>query len=152
MLQLEASLEWESPHGNTTSTNVQNIIEVDLTADTTSESPEVSFVAKEVRKTRQNEFRQAEHREDLLNLSKLLDRNLLAELTTENTWMDRLRRVIERKAQFRVNGTLHELVVEPDVSGGRLYRCRREIDSTRTTAPRCAKTDTPRSPRSGGNA
>ena len=97
MLQLEASLEWESPHGNTTSTNVQNIIEVDLTADTTSESPEVSFVAKEVRKTRQNEFRQAEHREDLLNLSKLLDRNLLAELTTENTWMDRLRRVIERK-------------------------------------------------------
>ena len=33
----------------------------------------------------------------MLNLSKLFDRNLLAELTTEDTWMDRLWRVIERK-------------------------------------------------------
>ena len=99
MLQLEASSEWESPQRNTTSTNVPNVIEVDLTADTTSESPEVSSVASKARKSQQNEFRQAENREDnnLLNLSKLFDRNLLAELTTEDTWMDRLRRVIERK-------------------------------------------------------
>ena len=45
MLQLEASSEWESPQGNSSSTNVPNIIELDLTADSTSESPEISLVA-----------------------------------------------------------------------------------------------------------
>ena len=61
--------------GKSTSTNVSNIIEVNLTADTTSESPEVSLVASTVRKSRQNESRQAENREDnnLLNVSKLFD-------------------------------------------------------------------------------
>ena len=54
MLQLEASSEWESPQGNTESTNVSNIIEVDLTANSTSERPEVSLVAKKVRKSREN--------------------------------------------------------------------------------------------------
>ena len=100
MLQLEASSEWESPREDTTNVNVSNIIEVGLTADTTSESPDVSLVAGTVRHSRQNEFRQAESREDnnLLNLSKLFDRNLLAELTTEDTWMDldQLRRVKEK--------------------------------------------------------
>ena len=50
MLQIEASSEWKSPQGNTTSTNVSNINEVDLTAETTSESPEVSLVARKIRK------------------------------------------------------------------------------------------------------
>ena len=99
MLQLEASSEWGSPQGNSPSTNVQNIVEVDLTADSTSESPEVSLVAKKERKSVQSEFRQAENWEDnnLLNLSNFFDKNLLAELTAEGTWMDRLRRVVERK-------------------------------------------------------
>ena len=72
---------------------------MELTADSTSESREVSLVANKGRKSGQNEFRQAENREDnnLLNLSKLFDKDLLAELATENTWIDRLRRVIERK-------------------------------------------------------
>ena len=99
MLQLEASTELISPQRDYTSVNDSKIIEVDLTADTTSESPEVSLVAGRETKSRQQEFRQAENREEnnLLSLSKLFDRNLLAELTTEDTWMDRLRRVIERK-------------------------------------------------------
>ena len=61
--------------GKSTSTNVSNIIEVNLTADTTSGSPEVSLVASTVRKSQENEFRQAGNREDsnLLNLSKLFD-------------------------------------------------------------------------------
>ena len=71
---------------------------MDLTANTPSERPEVSIVARRrtKRKSRQDEIRQAEQLEEnnLLNLSKLFDRNLLAELTT---WMDRLRRVIEQK-------------------------------------------------------
>ena len=90
MLQLEASSEWESPQGNSASTNVPNIIEVDLTADSTSESPEVSLVDLTADST-------SESPECLLNLSKLFDKNLLAELFTEDTWMDRLRRVKERK-------------------------------------------------------
>ena len=62
MLQLEASSEWESPQGISSSTNVPNNIEVDLTAGSTSESPEVSLVPNKGRKSRQNEFRQAENR------------------------------------------------------------------------------------------
>ena len=31
-----------------------------------------------------------------LSLTKLFDKSLLAELVTEDTWMDRLRRVVER--------------------------------------------------------
>ena len=44
--------------------------------------------------------------ESLYNLSKLFDKSLLAELTTEDTWMDRLRRVIERgdKEGFELMG------------------------------------------------
>ena len=41
---------------------------------------------------------QKQQTEDTLdNLSKLIDKSLLAELTSEDTWMDRLRRVIERE-------------------------------------------------------
>ena len=44
--------------------------------------------------------------ETLDNLAKLFDKSLLAELTTEDTWMDRLRRVIERgdKQGFELMG------------------------------------------------
>ena len=51
MLQLEASSEWGSPQENSTTTNVPNIVEVDLTADSTSESPEVSLVANKEKNT-----------------------------------------------------------------------------------------------------
>ena len=111
MLELEASTELTSPQGNIPNANDSKIIEVDLTADTLSESPEMSLVAgkRTERKSRQDDFRQAEHLEDinLLNLSKLFDRNLLAELTTEDTWMDRLGRIIERKDRqsFELMGT-----------------------------------------------
>ena len=74
-------------------------MEVDLTVDSTSESTDVNLVTNKEEKHNQGECRQAEDQEDnnLTNLSKLFDKNLLAELTTEDTWMDRLRRVIERK-------------------------------------------------------
>ena len=131
LLQLEASTEMTSPQGDTTNANVSKNIEVDLTADTTSESPEVSLVAGVVRKSRQSEFRQAENREDniLLNLSKLFDRNFLAELTTEDTWMDRLRRVTEQKDRHSfelmrpyTNSLWHQMSVVDDciVVDGRL--------------------------------
>ena len=101
MLELEASTEMTSPQGDIPTASDSKILEVDLTADTPSESPEVSLVAegRTERKSRQVKIRQAERREDnnSLNLSKLFDRNLLAERTTGDTWMDRLRRVIERK-------------------------------------------------------
>ena len=111
MLELEASTELTSPQGNIPNANDSKIIEVDLTADTPSESPEMSLVAgkKTERKSRQDDFRQAEHLEDinLLNLSKLFDRNLLAELTTEDTWMNRLGKIIEQKDRqsFELMGT-----------------------------------------------
>ena len=76
------------------------IVEVDLTAESPSESPEVSVIGgKRINhKSRYDKFRRAEQIEDasLSNLTKLFDRNLLAELITEDTWMDRLRREIER--------------------------------------------------------
>ena len=45
MLDMEASTEMTSPQGNSTKVNDSKIIEVDLTADTPSESPEVGIVA-----------------------------------------------------------------------------------------------------------
>ena len=81
--------------------NDSRIAEVDLRADSPTTSPEISLVGgrKTDRKSRKDKFRQAEHIEDnnLHNLTKLLDQNLLAELTKKDIWMDRLRRVIERK-------------------------------------------------------
>ena len=53
--------------------------------------------------SRQNEFCLAEQiggESELCNLSKLFNKSLLAELITENTWMDRLRRVIERNDRY----------------------------------------------------
>ena len=103
LLELEASTNMLSPQEDSSGGINRKIIEVDLTADSSISSPEVSLVggqkSKSVRKSRKEEFRLAEEVEDnnLNNLSKLFNRNFLAELTTEDTWMDRLRRVIERK-------------------------------------------------------
>ena len=54
MLQLEVSTELIIPQRDSTSVNDSKIIEIDLTADTTSER---SLVAGSERKSRQQEFR-----------------------------------------------------------------------------------------------
>ena len=106
LLELEARtvLEERGREIQDFETNVQRekppIVEVDLTAESPSESPEVSVIGtkKITHKSRKNDSRLAEtSREDNLdNLTKLFDRSLLAELISEDPWMDRLRRVIER--------------------------------------------------------
>ena len=89
LLELEASTDISSPQKNIPERNDLKVIEVDLTADSPISSPEISLVGgrKSDRKSRKEEFRQAEQLEDnnLHNLSKLFDRNLFAELTTEDT-------------------------------------------------------------------
>ena len=106
LLELEARtvLDDRNKRDQTLETNTQRenppIIEVDLTAESPSESPEVSIIKKE--KTGHNSRRISSHQKEtsteisLDNLTKLFDRSLLAELISEDAWMDRLRRVIER--------------------------------------------------------
>ena len=106
LLELEARtvLEERDRQIQDFETNVQRekppIVEVDITAESPSESQEVSVIGtkKITHKSRKNDSRLAEtSREDNLdNLTKLFDRSLLAELISKNSWMDRLRRVIER--------------------------------------------------------
>ena len=133
LLELEASTDMSSPQKNMPERNDLKVIEVDLTADSPISSPEISLVGgrKSEWKPRKEEFRQAEQLEDnnLHNLSKLFDRNLHAELTTEDTWMDRLRRVIERKNRHSLemmgpytNSLWHQMAVVDDciVVDGRL--------------------------------
>ena len=82
------------------------VIEVDLPGESTKVrevSPEVSVVTPKAarrvgHRSRRNEFQLAEqlHNENgPLRLTKLFDKSLLAEFLTENTRMDRLRRVVE---------------------------------------------------------
>ena len=133
LLELEASTDMSSPQKNIPERNDLTVIEGDLTVDSPISSPEISLVGgrKSERKPRKEEFRQAEQLEDnnLHKFSKLFDRNLLAELTTEDTWMNRLRIVIERKDRhsfemmgpFR-NSLWHQMAVVDDciVVDGRL--------------------------------
>ena len=72
------------------------VIEVELTTTEEIESEE-EVCAIELPKTSSKSKLQKQQQEEALdNLSKLFDKSLLAELTTEDTWMDRLRLVIER--------------------------------------------------------
>ena len=106
MLELEARtvMENNGKREQDFDTNSQgdkpSIVEVDLTAERPSESPEVSMIGKKkiTHNSRKNDFCQAEtnRKESLDNLTKLFDRSLLAELIYEDPWTDRLRRVIER--------------------------------------------------------
>ena len=106
LLELEARtvLEDRNRREQDLETNVQRekppILEVDLTAESPSESPEVCVIKKEkiTHKSRKDDPRQVETSTEnsLDNLTKLFDRSLLAELISEDAWMDRLRRVIER--------------------------------------------------------
>ena len=72
------------------------VIEVDLTTVEDIESDQ-EVCAIEPPKTSSKHKLQKQLKEEALdNLSKLFDKSPLAELTTEDTWMDRLRRVIQR--------------------------------------------------------
>ena len=101
------------------------IIEVDLTAESPSESPEVSMIKKEktCHDSRKGKPDQNNVRTDISldNLNKLFDRSLLAELISEDAWMDRLRRVIERNDRYSfelmgpyTNPLWHQLSVVDD--------------------------------------
>ena len=82
------------------------VIEMDLMTTEEAESEE-EVCAIELPKTLGKLKRPKQQQEETLdNLAKLFDKSLLAELTTEDTWMDRLRRVIERgdKQGFELMG------------------------------------------------
>ena len=133
MLDLEVKSELFSPNSTRqiefeeTAREGPKITEVDFTA----KSPEVSAEAHAKTPksgrinsplSRQNEFRLVEQiggESGLCNFSKLLNKILPAELVTEDTWMDRLRRVIERndRHEFELIGPYtnplwHQLSVE----------------------------------------
>ena len=83
------------------------IIEVDLTAEDDDHSQEVN----EIQPSRRINKRQTQLENSLadmgdvgsFSLSKLFDKTLLAELISEDVWMDRLRRVIGRKDRAQRN-------------------------------------------------
>ena len=58
----------------------------------------------------------------------------------------------KRSAQFRANGALHEFVLAPDDSCGRLHRSRRKTGGAKTTVSSSLKENTPRPPRTGSDA
>ena len=67
-------------------------------------------------------------------LSQLFDKNFLAELTSEDTWLDRLRRVIERgdKQGFELMGRI-SILCGPDCSARRLHTSGQLASRTCTT-------------------
>ena len=89
MLELEAPSKMTSPHKNQEDVKRTTLIEVDLTADSPTDSPEVSLVAgrRLERRSKQEELSVAKKNEGnkVLNQSKLFDRSLLAEQTTKDT-------------------------------------------------------------------
>ena len=112
VIELEANSLMQSPKSprqNTSAdeTETGQIIEVDLTVDSIDDkeySSEVSVVSAQ--QTKRVSYRSRKHEHQLakqangenspLSLTKLFDKSLLAELVSEDTWMDRLRRVMER--------------------------------------------------------
>ena len=118
MLELEAKSSMQSPNVTMESDiwdengGGTKVIEVDLTGECTEDrevSPEVSVVKPKAARrvghwSRRNEFQLAEqlHAENgPLSLTKLFEKSLLAELLTEDTWMVRLRKVVERNDRHR---------------------------------------------------
>ena len=103
-----------SPRSGTRSNSpVKPIIEVDLTAEDDDDNQDVSVIqsTRSTKRTNKGQNKLDESLEDMSNvgnfsLSKLFDKNLLAEIISEDVWMDRLRRVIERKdrAGFELMG------------------------------------------------
>ena len=73
--------------------------EVDLTTTEDMESDqEVSAIEPPIKSNKQNEqkLQKQQTEESLDNLSKFFHKSLLAELTSEDIWMDRFRRDVER--------------------------------------------------------
>ena len=83
-----------------------NVIEVDLTTTEEAESEEEVCSIQPPKGLGKTRLQRQQQVETLDNLAKHFDKNLLAELTTEDTWMDRLRRVVERgdKQGFDIMG------------------------------------------------
>ena len=120
-MELEAisGIQSPKPPGLITSEDeaeVGQIVEVDLTMDSDdrdySSGTETCGI-KPQQKTRHNsrksEYKRGEQLIDAknpLSLDKLFDKSLLAELVSEDTWMDRLRRVVERndRHEFELMG------------------------------------------------
>ena len=82
------------------------VIEMDLTTTEEAESEEEVCSIEPPKGLGKTKLQKQQQVETLDNLAKLFDKSLLAELTTEDTWMDRLRRVIERgdKQGFELMG------------------------------------------------
>ena len=82
------------------------VIEMDLTTTEEAESEEEVCAIEPPKTLGKLELPKQQQEETLENLAKLFDKSMLAELTTEDTWMDRLRRVIERgdKQGFELMG------------------------------------------------
>ena len=112
VIELEADSSMQSPKSprqNTSGdeTKTGQIIEVDLTVDSIDDreyGSEVSVVTPQQTKRVGHRSRKHEHQlaeqangeNGPLSLTKLFDKSLLAELVSEDTWMDRLRRMAER--------------------------------------------------------
>ena len=114
MMEIEADSVMQSPKppGQTQSGDepeIGQIIEVDLTMDSIDEpdyssGTETCMVTPQQttrggHKSRKSNYQLSEQLNETngpLSLEKLFDKSLLAELVSEDTWMDRLRRVVER--------------------------------------------------------
>ena len=81
-------------------------IEMDLTTTEEAESEEEVCAIEPPKTLSKLKLPKQQQEETLDNLAKLFDKSLLTELTTKDTWMDRLRRVIERgdKQGFELMG------------------------------------------------
>ena len=109
-MKLEAisGIQSPKPPGLSTSgdeAEVGQIVEVDLTLDSDdrdySSGTETCVITpqKTRHNSRKSEYKRGEQlmeTENPLSLDKLFDKSLLAELVSEDNWMDRLRRVVER--------------------------------------------------------
>ena len=71
-------------------------VEVDLTTTEDIESDDEVCAIEQPKSSNKQKLQKQQKEESLDNLSRLFDKSLVAELTTEDRWMDRLPRVIER--------------------------------------------------------
>ena len=111
--ELEAATQMitSSPRSGTRSISLaKSIIEVYLTAEDDDNSEDVSAI-QSTRRVNKRQTKLDDSLADMSNvgnfsLSKLFHKTLLAELISEDVWMDHLRRVIERKdrAGFELMG------------------------------------------------
>ena len=88
------------------------VIEVDVTTTEDIESEQEVCAIELPKPSGKSKLQKQQQEEALDNLSKLFDKSLLAELTTEDTWMYRFRRVIERggKQGFELMGPYTNLL------------------------------------------